>query len=95
MHRYIMGVVDDPEVIVDHINGNGCDNRRSNLRICTEKENNKNKSTVRFNGRTYDVVIFGIFVSTHVTREEAVEEYHKLMLKRFGKFYKNEFRGVR
>lgn len=39
LHRLIMGVVDNPEVCIDHKNGDGCDNRKSNLRICTSLEN--------------------------------------------------------
>lgn len=42
LHRYIMNV-SEPNMIVDHINGDVFDNRRSNLRITTVKGNAMNK----------------------------------------------------
>lgn len=41
MHRQIMG--DPQNMHVDHINGNTLDNRKCNLRICTNLENRRNR----------------------------------------------------
>lgn len=40
MHRFILSAPDG--VTVDHINGNPLDNRRENLRLCTQAQNSKN-----------------------------------------------------
>lgn len=52
MHRYILGATKG--VYVDHINGDGLDNTRCNIRICTQSENNANrkkgKGTSKYKG---------------------------------------------
>ena len=54
LHRYI---VDCPDgMVVDHINHNTLDNRRQNLRICTFKDNCKNRNLLNessITGHTY------------------------------------------
>lgn len=41
LHRFILNL-NDPNVIVDHIDSNGLNNTKSNLRICSNKENRRN-----------------------------------------------------
>lgn len=47
MHRHILGLVTNDERQVDHINHNGLDNRRENIRICTRAQNQANKRQQR------------------------------------------------
>lgn len=48
MHRFIMGI-DDPNLVVDHINHDTLDNRKKNLRVCTNQQNN-------FNSKPYNKI---------------------------------------
>jgi hypothetical protein len=45
MHRVILNPPSDMEV--DHINGNGLDNRKENLRIVTRRQNSQNRHQVK------------------------------------------------
>lgn len=46
MHRLIMGNAD---LVIDHINGNGLDNRRKNLRFCKNGQNLCNRGPQKSN----------------------------------------------
>ena len=60
LHRFIMEP--PPDMVVDHKNGNGLDNRKSNLRVCTQAQNNKNKCK-RTDGKTSKYI--GVIKSPH------------------------------
>jgi HNH endonuclease len=47
MHRYILGLKFRDGKIVDHINGNGLDNRKENLRIVSPRDNALNSDRSR------------------------------------------------
>lgn len=44
MHREILGIVDKPDKITDHRDGNSLNNCRDNLRIATQAQNNQNRN---------------------------------------------------
>lgn len=58
MHRLIMDVLDDKNVVVDHIKHNKLDNRKSQLRICTNTENSRNKEKVSCNTSGYTGITY-------------------------------------
>lgn len=55
-HRLVLDTPRDREV--DHINGNGLDNRRNNLRICTRSQNNANRKVVQSKTSSFKGVHF-------------------------------------
>ena len=59
MHRLITNA--PKGLMVDHINHNGLDNRRKNLRLCTVSQNNRNRRPItrpnkgsKYKGVTFD-----------------------------------------
>jgi hypothetical protein len=60
MHRQILGLTKGDGKLADHINHNGLDNQRFNLRVCTQTENNCNQQlqtrskSSRFKGVSWD-----------------------------------------
>lgn len=98
LHRLI---IDPPAgVVVDHINGDGLDNRRSNLRVATNAENGRNRRIsvanksgfkgVDFNrGRWRATIRDGsrpVFLGRFKTPEEAHDAYCKAAVKLHGDF---------
>lgn len=59
MHRLIINAPD--EFDVDHINGNGLDNRRSNLRLCNMAENQHNQRPQKGGSSEYKGVCWDNF----------------------------------
>lgn len=58
MHRLILNI-SDPKIIIDHINRNGIDNRKLNLRTCTHSENKRNSIKVKNSkGSLYKGVVY-------------------------------------
>jgi hypothetical protein len=56
LHRFIMG--NPPGMVVDHQDGNRLNNRKSNLRICTVRQNNMNIRITKLNKSGYRGVSF-------------------------------------
>ena len=104
LHRILIGVT--PDRRVDHINGNGLDNRRSNLRVCSNAENMRNMRRGRgrsiYKGvawftrdecwRAYIVMdAKQIHLGYFATEVEAAEAYDESARRLFGAFAKLNF----
>jgi hypothetical protein len=104
MHRAITGA--GKGKVVDHINGNGLDNRRENIRVCTQQENVRNrqrgknnttgfKGVSRFDENKYQVKIRVNGKLKHLglftSVYEAAEAYDKAAVHYFGEFARINF----
>ena len=97
MHRVVTGAGDSE--VVDHVNHNKTDNRRDNLRSCSQKENLQNQQSRRsYKGVFYlkgrkkcwqaIIVANGVrhYLGNFYTQEEAAKAYNEAATELFGEF---------
>ncbi len=105
LHREIMKASDG--VHVDHISGDGLDNRRGNLRLCTHAENQRNRgsqsnNTSGFKGVSWNkssgkwmakIKVDGkaVHLGYFASKEDAARAYDTAATKYHGEFAKTNF----
>ena len=104
MHRVLLGI-EDSQIEVDHINGQGLDNRKENLRVVTRQQNNLNTglrkdNRVGFKGVSRNSYGVGfrariaymgkdIYLGIFDTAKEASDAYEMKAKELFGEFYRS------
>ena len=101
LHRFIMDIVDVPEIVIDHINRDTLDNRKCNLRKCSKKENCRNRKGLDNSSSIYKGVSLNynkkwkatiycdcknIYVGIFNTEVEAAIAYNNIAKSIYGEF---------
>lgn len=100
LHRMILGldVFQKDKRQVDHINGNSADNRKKNLRICSQAQNVCNRAKAAKNhgykgvrvGKTFRAYITvnkkQIHLGVYKNAEDAARAYNKAAIFHFGQY---------
>lgn len=98
MHRFILNA--PAHLVVDHMNGNGLDNRRENIRLCSRNENARNrvgvpnglpKGVKRARSGRFRADITHIYLGTFNTEVEAALAYDTAAKQFFGEFARLNF----
>lgn len=103
MHRIIANAIQSQKI--DHANGNTLDNRRSNLRVCTQQQNARNSKQRKDNhcgykgvGKSHNKWKAGIrvngksiYLGTFENPRDAAIAYDTAARKHFGEFAKTNF----
>ncbi len=99
MHRVVLDAPSDRDV--DHINHDGLDNRRGNLRLCTPSQNLANRARQKNNTVSiYKGVSFDVrwpkkpwyarccrkWLGRFLTQEEAAQAYNDAAVRQYGEF---------
>lgn len=109
LHRAVLGLT-DPRVVVDHINGDGLDNQRENLRVVSTSQNIakarlRMTNTSGFRGVTWDsprqrwvaqikVDYARKFLGRYYAAEDAARAYDAAARQHFGEFARLNFPEV-
>jgi hypothetical protein len=102
MHRFILGIT-DPKIHVDHIDHDGLNNRRCNLRACTHAQNQANARKHSDGSSQYRGVSLDkktgrwtararrIWLGCFAKEEDAARAYDVALVEQFGEFARTNF----